>query len=400
MRWNRKKHRYSAGDDMSVEVMEPRLLLSADALGIDASVLDGNAQADDWDLISASAWWGIDAIDSVVDRPGNLAVEHAWADRQQPPDLLTLNTDSAQQTGEDDNLDSLTAVPSIDAEQTRYREIIFLDAGVADGEQLLTDLMGSANPDLFQVYLIDSTSDGVAQMTTMLNGLQGLDAIHIISHGAAGQIQLGSTTLANDSLDDYAGQLSEWGSALAESGDILIYGCDLAADVQGKALVDAISVATGADVAASIDQTGNIHQGGDWDLEYRPGVIETAAFAMTGTEAWSGVLALVNVTTFNDLVDGGDTSSIANLIATPGTDGISLREAIIASNNDSGVADTIALSAGTYTLAIAGTGEDAAATGDLDILDPLTITGVGARPDHHRRCRTGSSVSCHCRFRV
>ena len=208
--------------------------------------------------------------------------------------------------------------------------------------------------------------------------LQGLDAIHIISHGAAGQIQLGSTTLANDSLNDYAGQLSEWGSALADSGDILIYGCDLAADVQGKALVDAISAATGADVAASTDQTGNTQHGGDWDLEYRPGAIETAAFAMTGTEAWSGVLALVNVTTFNDLADGGDTSSIANLIATPGTDGISLREAIIASNNDSGVADTIALSAGTYTLAIAGTGEDAAATGDLDILDPLTITGVGA----------------------
>ncbi len=376
MRWIRK--RYSADDDMSVEVMEPRLLLSADVLGIDAGVLDGNAQADDWNLISASAWWGFDAIDSGVDSRGNPAVEHAWADRQQPPELSTLNADSAQQSVEQDNLDSLITVPSINGEQTRYREIIFLDAGVADGEQLLTDLMGSADADLFQVYLIDSTSDGVAQMTTMLNGLQGLDAIHIISHGAAGQIQLGSTTLANGSLHDYAGQLSEWGSSLSESGDILIYGCDLAADVQGKALVDAISVATGADVAASIDQTGNIHQGGDWDLEYRPGVIETAAFAMTGTEAWTGALALVNVTTFNDLADGGDTSSIANLIATPGTDGISLREAIIASNNDSGVADTIALSAGTYTLEIAGIGEDVAATGDLDILDPLTITGVGA----------------------
>ena len=117
MRWIRK--RYSADDDMSVEVMEPRLLLSADALGIDAGVLDGNAQADDWDLISASAWWGFDAGDNVVESPGNPAVEHAWANRQQPPELPTLNTDSAQQTGEDDTLDSLTAVPSIDAEQTR-----------------------------------------------------------------------------------------------------------------------------------------------------------------------------------------------------------------------------------------------------------------------------------------
>ena len=33
---------------------------------------------------------------------------------------------------------------------------------------------------------------------------------------------------------------------------------------------------------------------------------------------------------------------------------------------------------GTYTLTIAGTGEDAAATGDLDITDDLTITGAGS----------------------
>ena len=173
MRWIRKKHRYSIGDDISVEVMEPRLLLSADALGIDAGVLDGDAQTDDWDLINASAWWGFDAIDSVVESPGNLAVEHALADLQPPPDLLTLTSDSAQQSVEEDTLDSLMTVPSIDGEQTRYREIIFLDAGVADGEQLLTDLMGSADADRFQVYLIDSTSDGVAQMTTMLNGVAG-----------------------------------------------------------------------------------------------------------------------------------------------------------------------------------------------------------------------------------
>ena len=33
--------------------------------------------------------------------------------------------------------------------------------------------------------------------------------------------------------------------------------------------------------------------------------------------------------------------------------------------------------AGTYTLAIPGKGEDDAATGDLDINGPLTITGAG-----------------------
>ncbi|MBI4034772.1 MAG: CSLREA domain-containing protein [Candidatus Chisholmbacteria bacterium] len=55
----------------------------------------------------------------------------------------------------------------------------------------------------------------------------------------------------------------------------------------------------------------------------------------------------------------------------------SLREAITAANALPG-ADTIILPASTYTLSLAGTGEDANATGDLDITDDLTLNGAGA----------------------
>jgi len=55
----------------------------------------------------------------------------------------------------------------------------------------------------------------------------------------------------------------------------------------------------------------------------------------------------------------------------------SLREAIIAANNNPG-ADIITLPPGNYVLTIAGADEDAAATGDLDILDSVTINGAGA----------------------
>jgi len=56
----------------------------------------------------------------------------------------------------------------------------------------------------------------------------------------------------------------------------------------------------------------------------------------------------------------------------------SLREAIIAANATPGD-DIITLPSGTYTLSIAGTDEDLAATGDLDIASNLTINGAGAR---------------------
>ncbi|MBK7976673.1 MAG: CSLREA domain-containing protein [Deltaproteobacteria bacterium] len=63
-----------------------------------------------------------------------------------------------------------------------------------------------------------------------------------------------------------------------------------------------------------------------------------------------------------------------------------LREAVIAANTNTktdkcpagGGADTIVIPAGTYTLTIPGTGDDAAHTGDLDITASVTIVGAGA----------------------
>lgn len=55
----------------------------------------------------------------------------------------------------------------------------------------------------------------------------------------------------------------------------------------------------------------------------------------------------------------------------------SLRAAIRESNAFAG-ADTIALGSGDYVLSLAGTQENAAASGDLDILDSVTLAGAGA----------------------
>lgn len=55
----------------------------------------------------------------------------------------------------------------------------------------------------------------------------------------------------------------------------------------------------------------------------------------------------------------------------------SLREAVVAANATPGP-DEITLPAGTYVLTRVGAGEDAAATGDLDVSDGLTIFGAGS----------------------
>src|SRR5262245_38779585 len=62
-----------------------------------------------------------------------------------------------------------------------------------------------------------------------------------------------------------------------------------------------------------------------------------------------------------------------------------LREAVIGANTNTAVdncpagsaSDTILLPAGTYFLALFGPGENAARSGDLDILSDVTIAGAG-----------------------
>ena len=86
------------------------------------------------------------------------------------------------------------------------------------------------------------------------------------------------------------------------------------------------------------------------------------------------MLATLTVGNSLDVIDG-DTSSITNLIATPGADGISLREAIRASNNTTG-ADTLMFDPAVFT-----GGADSLirlTNGELRITDSLTIDASAA----------------------
>ena len=131
------------------------------------------------------------------------------------------------------------------------------------------------------------------------------------------------------------------------------------------------------------DQNGNASFTASFSATVAVGanITTTATNLATGdTSEFSAVRATASalvVDTTTDVVDG-NTSSIANLLANKGADGfISLREAIIATNNTVGN-DAILLSSGTYGLTRAGTGEDLASTGDLDIRQGLTIAGLGS----------------------
>ena len=176
---------------------------------------------------------------------------------------------------------TLPGLDSLTGDDDVTRELIFVDETVTDYQSIVAGIDA-------EVIRLDSSTDGIEQITDVLAGYDNLDAIHLISHGDEGVLQLGDTTLDWQGFNEYNDELIEWGDALAEEADFLIYGCNVAGGEEGEAFVDRLSSLTGADVAASTDLTGNAELGGDWDLEYSAGSIEAVtAFSSD----FAGVLA-------------------------------------------------------------------------------------------------------------
>ncbi|MGK7912589.1 MAG: heparin lyase I family protein, partial [Synechococcus sp.] len=76
-------------------------------------------------------------------------------------------------------------------------------------------------------------------------------------------------------LNQYSDELQQWQTALSENADILFYGCNVAAGQKGATFLNQIGELTGADIAASNDLTGHGQLGGNWQLEFSNGQIET-----------------------------------------------------------------------------------------------------------------------------
>ncbi|MEW8118199.1 MAG: Ig-like domain-containing protein [Candidatus Thiodiazotropha sp.] len=241
----RRSHNHSTA--LVCEELEPRLLLSADLVGIAVDLTPNDAEQ------------GVEKADIQ-------AIEAA------------LQVGSPSQVGEHD---SSTA------------ELVIIDPATPDYQSLVDDLISqNGNGRSFEIVLLDTAGNGIEQINDILNAYQGLDAVHILSHGSDGGVQLGDAYLNLDSLSANAGAIESWRDAFSEAGDLLIYGCDLAASEDGRSLVEALARLTGADVAASDDLTGHEDLGGDWDLEHAVGVIETdVAVSDAGQRNWSGILA-------------------------------------------------------------------------------------------------------------
>ncbi len=70
-------------------------------------------------------------------------------------------------------------------------EVAFVDPTVPDYQSLIAGMGPHVH-----IVMLDGGQDGVEQIAASLAGRTGIDAIHIISHGAEGQLSLGTGTLS------------------------------------------------------------------------------------------------------------------------------------------------------------------------------------------------------------
>jgi choice-of-anchor C domain-containing protein len=295
-----------------LEAVSAAVDIHADRVATDAN-LDRNATHAE--LLSDHPW----SLDSYLDQSSTL-------------DSLAIQLNSSYEgLLAHYSLENSSAIPTFaDADIAKPHELVFIQAGLVDSGLMIADLaeQAIAQDRWLSIVVLDGVADGFAQIDNALTRFHGLDTIHVVSHGSDGMIQLGSSWLTSANLQDHLSDLKQWGMALKDDGDILIYGCDVASDIAGKAFIDRIAQETHADIAASTNKTGDLSRGGDWSLEYesdpsdRSKIQTRIAFGLEFQSSYGGLLATYTVINTNDSGAGSLRQAILDANANAGPDTI------------------------------------------------------------------------------
>lgn len=162
--------------------------------------------------------------------------------------------------------------------------LIIIDPSVPDASFFRENAARDA-----EVITLDPSRDGLAQIGDILADRSGIDHLQIVSHGAPGELFLGSSNVNAKTLA--ATSFAAWKNALSSNADIALLGCDVAAGNEGEAFVNALALLTDADVSASSDLSGGTRTAGDWDLEMFTGKhASTLAFDETALSGYAHTL--------------------------------------------------------------------------------------------------------------
>ncbi|MEM7252470.1 MAG: LamG-like jellyroll fold domain-containing protein, partial [Pseudomonadota bacterium] len=232
--------------DKRLETLEPRLLMAADlAAGLDVAA----AVAVDVEAVSTDA------------EPADL-MPVAMAPVELP---LVASSAADVRPGE----------PGANDPASR-RELVVIDASLPDLDTLRHEILShQSSRRHIDLVVIAPHENGLAAIGQILESQPKLNAIHVISHGESGTLQLGASRVDSTNLGEHGSTFVEWGESLTSDGDLLFYACDLGSGDRGMQFLRDLAALTDADVAASNDLTGGSERGGDWELEVITGDVDT-----------------------------------------------------------------------------------------------------------------------------
>jgi len=197
--------------------------------------------------------------------------------------------------------------------QVQPKELVFIDSRIQNPESLLENISSTA-----EVHFINAGEDGINQMTAVIKSENSpISAVHILSHGESGSIEIGTSLLDEQALNStYSSELSSWHSLLSPNANVLLYGCDVAQGSSGRQFVSDLSKTIGLGVAASIDTTGSTSLGGNWTLEYSVGNIAYSAnsvFSDQSLNHYNYILGLAPVVNAGSVISYTEKASAAVL---------------------------------------------------------------------------------------
>jgi trimeric autotransporter adhesin len=229
------------------EAVEPRVLYSADPFG-------------------AQDHWVGEAEVRVLDLPAA-----PKAETQADMAVAERAAETTRETAHEATRATSNATPE------PLRVVAFIDAAMADVPGW--DIALPADAERIQ---LNNRADGVQQIAQALQGRQGLGAIHLISRGGAGQLQLGNRTVDERAMTEQdADAWARIGQALQAHGDLLVYGGNFAAGEIGHRAAQTLAELTGAQLSASTETLADFN--GDWQLAFSTAPFEAKASSAATT---------------------------------------------------------------------------------------------------------------------
>ncbi|BAJ00516.1 DUF4347 domain-containing protein [Shewanella violacea] len=183
-------------------------------------------------------------------------------------------------------LASLLVSPLAHAELTMQvqvsRELIIMDLSVHDPKMLVEALntkfkqhAGHANNT--KIFFLKPNKEPLLQIKNAIEATANISHVSIVSHASNGALFLSERWVDKEYISARKTLMLEIGDLLQSGTDLNLYGCNQASGRLERSFVDILAKLTSLDVAASIDITGELSEGRNWELGYRVRDMEVAS---------------------------------------------------------------------------------------------------------------------------